>query len=95
MNNRLNNIGLCSRARGIILGEELVVEAIRKKTVYLVFLASDASHNTKKRITDKAKFYDVEVDTSFTSDELSHSIGMTNRKVIGISNKGFAKILKK
>ena len=60
-----------------------------------IFLASDASANTKKMITDKAKFYNVTVDDTYSSYELSSAIGQDNRMVIGITSAGFLKILKK
>ncbi len=95
MNKKLNNIGLCAKAKGIVLGEQLVLEGIRKGRIFLVFLASDAGKVAQKCITDKAKYYNVPVDSSFTSLELSSAIGKENRKVIGITNKGFANILQK
>ena len=91
----LNNLGLCQRANGLISGEEMVIEGIQSGKVYYVFLASDAGSNTSKQIFDKAKYYNVEVDNTYTGEQLSHSIGKTNRKVIGITNKGFIKILKR
>lgn len=95
MNKKLNTIGLCNRASGIVLGEEIVLELVRKGKVYLIFLANDAGQVVQKNINDKAKFYNVPVDTSFSTEELSNAIGKENRKVIGITNKGFAKILQK
>lgn len=92
---RLNNLGLCSRARGLISGEEMVYEAIKAKKVYYVFLASDASENTKKKIIDRGNTYGVYCDLSFSGHELSHAIGKENRMVVGITNQGFVKILKK
>lgn len=91
----LNNLGLCQRAGGLISGEEMVIEGIQAKKVYLVYLASDASLNTKKKIKDKASYYNVEVNESYTSEQLSHSIGKINRMVLGVTNPGFLKILKK
>ena len=91
----LNNLGLCQRANGLISGEEMVIEGIQSGKVYYVFLASDAGYNTTKQVLDKAKYYEITVDSTYTSAELSHSIGKQNRKVIGITNKGFIKILKR
>ena len=91
----LNNLGLCQRANGLISGEEMVIEAIQSKKVCYVFLASDASNNSKKKIYDKALYYNVEVNESYTCSELSHAIDKENRMVIGITNPGFLKILKK
>lgn len=95
MNKILNNIGLCAKAKGIILGEELVLEGIRKGKVCLVFLASDAGKVVQKCITDKCAYYNVGVNSDFTTLELSDAIGKENRKVIGITNRGFLKILQK
>ena len=95
MNRILNNLGLCQRASGLISGEEIVIEGIRSGKVFYVFLANDASNNTKKKITDKASFYHIEVNEEYNSIELSQAIGKENRMVIGIINQGFLKILKK
>ncbi len=95
MDKILNNLGLCQRASGVISGEEMVIEYIRANKVYYVFLASDASDNAKKQILDKAKFYNVEVDMTYSSFELSSAIGKSGRMVVGITNSGFVKILKK
>ncbi len=94
MDKHLSNLGLCQKASGLISGEELVIENLRNGNIYLIFLANDASINTKKKINDKAKFYNVEVIESYSSLELSNAIGKKNRMVLGISNKNFLKILK-
>ncbi|MDE5714968.1 MAG: ribosomal L7Ae/L30e/S12e/Gadd45 family protein [Anaeroplasmataceae bacterium] len=95
MNKILSNLGLCQRAGGLISGEENVISLMQSGKVFYLFLANDASLNTKKKITDKAKYYQIEIDDSYTSIELSKAIGKENRMVIGITNKGFIKILKK
>lgn len=95
MDKILNNLGLCQRANGLISGEENVLTEISNGRVFYLFLANDASANTKKKIMDKARYYNLEVNLDYSSSELSHSIGKINRMVIGIVNKGFIKILKK
>ena len=95
MDKVLSNLGLCARARGLVAGTDIVIENLRKKKIYLIFLASDASENTIKMITDKAKYYGVPVDNSYSSVELSSSVGQVNRMVIGITSAGFVKILRK
>ena len=94
MHEVLKLLGIATRAKKIISGEEFCLDAIRKNQIKYLFLASDAGVNTTKRITDKANFYNVEVDTSFTSTELSGAIGKNNRKVIGVIDIGFAKKIK-
>ena len=91
MHDVLKLLGLANRAKKVITGEDFCLEAIRKNQAKYLFLASDAGVNTTKRITDKAKYYNVDVDNSFTSSELSGAIGKDNRKVIVITDIGFAK----
>lgn len=83
------------RARGLISGEENVVAELPKGNIKYIFLAKDASDATKKKIKAKADFYHIEISEDYSSQELSHSIGKENRMVIGITNQGFLKILKK
>lgn len=90
----LQLLGLAFVAKKVISGEDFCVEGIRKNEIKYLFLASDAGVNTTKKITDKAKFYNVVLDTRFTSEELSKAIGKKNRMVVGITDIGFAKKIK-
>ena len=94
MHEVLNLLGLAQRAKKIISGEDFCLEGIRNGQIKFLFLANDAGINTTKRITDKARFYNIELDTSFNTIELSNAIGKNNRKVIGITDVGFAKKIK-
>ncbi len=95
MDKRLNNLGLCNRARGLVVGTDIVIDYVRSGKVKYVFLANDASENTQKKVLDKCKYYNVEVDLSFSSDEISMAIGKENKMAVGITNESFLKILKK
>ena len=86
----LNLLGLAQRAGRLISGEELVVDAIRKGQVKLVFLAQDAGPNLTKKITDKSKTYQVKVITAFSTLELSIAVGKS-RKVLAVTDAGFTK----
>lgn len=46
-----NLLGLATRARKTITGEELVVKEIRSQKAKLVVLSNDASKNTAKKLT--------------------------------------------
>lgn len=94
MDRILSNLGLCNRARGLVSGEDMVCESLASNKVFYIFLANDSSNNTKNKIQSKAKFYNVEVNESYSSLELSMAIGKVGRMVIGITNKSFLKILK-
>lgn len=95
MNKDLLNIGLAHRAKKVLFGENLVLEGIRARNVYLVFIASDAGEVCRKNVSDKANYYGVPYRMDFNTEELSSAVGKENRKVIGITDKGFAKILEK
>ena len=97
MSNILNNLGIANRARQLVFGEHLVLEGIRHNDICLVFLASDTGQNTTKKIKDKSKFYNVEVNCDFTTAEISAALGKANLKVVGLKKSGtsFLKILGK
>ncbi len=95
MSNILNNLGLCFRAGKLVHGTDSVIVGIQSKKVKYVFLANDASENTKKKILDKSKYYSVEVNEEYTSSELSAAIGKSGRMALGVTDENFLKILKK
>ena len=95
MNNILNNLGLCNRAGKIVSGTDMVCDYMASGKVCYIFLASDASDNTRKKILNKAFYYNIEVCESYSSFELSFAVGKLNRMVLGVTDKGFLKILKK
>ncbi|MCG4281890.1 YlxQ-related RNA-binding protein [Lacticaseibacillus saniviri] len=88
----LNLLGLAKRAGKLETGEGFVLKAITKSTAKLVFVAQDASENTRKKITDKSSFYQVPVQSPFTAAELSDAIG-AKRSLIAVTDAGFAQKL--
>lgn len=95
MSKVLQSLGLCKRANKLVSGESFVLEKIKSGEAKLVFLASDAGPNTTKRISDKSKYYKVELVHQFSTDELNTAIGKTNRKAIAILDKKFATLILK
>lgn len=87
------NLGLAYVAKKLVIGTDKTIDMVRKQRVYLVLLASDASHLTKKKILDKSRFYDVDVNQTMTTEQLSLSIGKKGVKVIGITDRGFSRLL--
>ena len=86
-NKILNLLGLANKAGKIISGDEKVTKSL--KDIFLVFVASDVSLRTKDKYEKKCFYYNVRCDFSFTSNELEKALGKS-RKIIGISDKGFA-----
>ncbi|KAB7708090.1 YlxQ family RNA-binding protein [Bacillus aerolatus] len=86
-------LGLATRARKIISGEELTVKEIQKGRAELVLLSADASPNTKKKIQDKASFYQVPLKWIDNRYVLGQAIGKEARVVAAVLDAGFAKKL--
>jgi ribosomal protein L7Ae-like RNA K-turn-binding protein len=86
----LNLLGLAMRAGKLVTGEELALKEVRGKKAHLVFVAHDASENTKKKVQDKCRFYEVACSTAFNQTALSIAIGRS-RMVISVVDAGFAK----
>ena len=88
MDKILNNLGLAYRARKVVLGEEVLN---RIEDVKLLFIASDISDKSRQRFEKKCFYYDIQHIDTYSSKELSDSIGKNNVKVLGITDEGFAK----
>lgn len=86
---QLNLLGLAQRASKLQSGEEIVLNEIRKGTAQLVLVANDSSENTKKKIEDKCRYYNVALFTDFTTVEMSQALGK-KRSIIAICDRGFA-----
>lgn len=86
----MNLIGLAMRAGKLVTGEELTIADIRRNKAKIVFVANDASENTKKKIKDKSSYYEVPCFELFSEAEITQMIGRP-RKVFGILDNGFAK----
>ena len=70
------------------------IESIRLKEAKLVFISSDASKNTIKKVIDKCTYYQVE---AFIRDDfslLANAIGKDNIMYFAINDKGFAQAIK-
>jgi ribosomal protein L7Ae-like RNA K-turn-binding protein len=92
----LSMLGLSRRAGKVVIGTPLVTNLLPSGRVKIVFYTTDASDNTKKRITDKCKFYNTEcviIDTP--SDAIGKMVGMsTGVCVVGVTDGNFSKQLK-
>ncbi|MBR5601761.1 MAG: ribosomal L7Ae/L30e/S12e/Gadd45 family protein [Clostridia bacterium] len=73
----LGAIGICRRAGKLICGVPLICTEMRKGgTVCAVLAASDASDNTKKKLSDKCKFYGVALTyLPYTAEQLAGAVG--------------------
>lgn len=93
-NNYLNLIGLAYRARKCSLGEETILKDIRQNKAKLVLLASDIGPQTRKKITNKCKTYEVPFLIVDDRETLSNAIGKSQRVAVAILDAGFATKIK-
>lgn len=84
-------LGLASRAKKCVTGEDIIIKNIRNNQAKLVLVANDASDNTKKRYKDKCEFYKVPCFFISDIERLSLALGKHNRVAVGICDTGFAK----
>ena len=85
-----NILGLAMRARKLSTGDSFL-EDIRKKKAKLVVICMDASENTKKKISDKCKYYGIPYVYIDSSVRLNAAIGSYNYMAIAVLEEGFAK----
>ncbi|MCM3732126.1 YlxQ family RNA-binding protein [Fictibacillus nanhaiensis] len=89
-----NFLGIAARAGKVISGEELVVKSIQKQNAKIVLLSKDASENTKKKVTDKCLFYNIDYVWIEDRNVLGKAIGKEQRVVVAVNDQGFSKRLK-
>ena len=92
-NKVLTLIGFAKKCGKAFSGEEITLEKIKSKKAKIVFIASDASGNTAKRLRDKANYRGIVICDIFSRDELGKAIGEQERVSICINDKGFAKAI--
>ena len=66
----LRALGLCAKARRLIVGTAMICEALRaKQKPYLVVAACDNGPNTQKKLSDKCASYGVRLERVAASGE--------------------------
>jgi len=91
MTKAMGLLGLAKRAGRVSSGESACKEAVRFGSSHLIILATDASSNTVKNITDSCKYYDVPYVFEGTKESLGNSIGNSFNAVVSVNDEGFAK----
>ena len=91
MNDRvLSFLGLCRRAKKLVIGAEVCEQSIREGKSLLILHASDASQNSLKRVKRAAGEKNISVlDSGRSKDELSAALGRLCA-VLSVEDKGFA-----
>jgi len=96
--NKIENIlGLAKKAGAIVAGTELVIDSVRKKKACHIFVCSDASAGTLKKLGDKSSFYQVPMTKlDLNMSELAHCVGLLRpTAAVSLTNKNFLKLTEK
>lgn len=92
VNNKiLGLVGLAARARNISFGADSVENQIKKRKVFLVIIATDSSSRTKDKFIKLCEEYDIPNIIDGEIEQLSKTIGKSNKAVIGIENINLSK----
>lgn len=86
----LQIIGLATRARRLVSGEDTCQRLLRGGKGSLCIVAEDASDNTKKRFSDICEYRKIELVLFGKKEELGKFTGKAIRTVIVITDDGFA-----
>ena len=86
----LSLLGLSMKAGRCTSGEMMTENETKAGKTKLVFVASDASENTKKKFRDMCKFYEVPIYIYGDKDTLGHAMGKEFRASLAILDEGFA-----
>ncbi len=82
----LGLVGLAARARQIAFGADNVETEIKKKQVHLILVSKEASQRTKDKFIKLSSEYKIPIIIDGDIDEISKSIGKSNKAIIGIKN---------
>ncbi len=89
-------MGLSARARKVCFGADSVEEEIKKKNVYLIIIAKDASDRTKEKFKKIGENYNIPmIIIEEKIESLSKAIGKSNKAIIGIKDKNLANQIQK
>ncbi len=96
-NKILSYLGLCRKAGKLVCGTALTVDAIRRNKAVLAITCSDASDNTKKRVSDACSYRSVDyASLPCTCAELGAALGQSGTTAAaGITDKSFSDMIKK
>lgn len=84
-------LGLARKAGAVVLGTEAVIEIIRRNKAVCVYMSSDVSENTKKKLSDKTSFYKAPIKRlPLTMSELADCVGYSSpAAAAAVTDKNF------
>lgn len=86
----LGFIGLSAKAGKVSFGADSVEMEIKKGKIKLVIIAKDSSERTKNKFSKICKEKDIKLICHETIENISKSIGKSNKAIIGIKDINIA-----
>ena len=86
----LGLIGMAMKAGHVASGGFAVEKMIQSGNAAAVFVAGDASENTKKQFRTKCEFYEIPFAVISDKETLGHAIGKEERSSVALDDEGFA-----
>lgn len=80
----LSLLSLATKAGKTVGGEVAVESAVKDGKASMVFIATDASDNTKKKFSNMCKFYDVPIYFYGSKENLGHFTGKEFRASVAL-----------
>ena len=93
MNRFLGMLGMAKRAGKLSTGAFVCDKMITSRRARLVILASDASENTKKSVTNSCKYYNIKLIEASDMSTLGHATGGGDKAVVSVNDNNFAKAI--
>lgn len=94
-NRVLGMLGISAKAGKVVCGNDATIEDIERHKVKLVIVAEDASEKTKKNMKYVCEKNKVPILEFGNIDEISRTIGKTNKAIIGIKSKSLSEAIEK
>ena len=94
-NRALGMLGISAKAGKVVCGNDATLEDIERHKVKLVIVAEDASEKTKKNMKYVCEKNKVPILEFGNIDEISRTIGKTNKAIIGIKSKSLSEAIEK
>jgi len=91
----LTLIGFAQKSGKAISGNEMVQAELKKDKVAIVFIGSDISPKSSKKVLSLCETHHVKHYTFFSVEELSQAIGKSDRTVVGIKRSELSQAIEK
>lgn len=86
-------LGLATKARKLVSGDETCERAIKSGKVTLVIVSEDASQNTKKKFADMCEYRKISIRFFGEKENIGKFAGKDIRSVVAIIDENFSKRL--